>query len=494
MDTPSQFQVFTDTGETSREKENFQNYLFKDIDYRNKPVAVSFRRSDFRAVKMQNMHFFKNNFDRADFVNAYLKETTFDECNFGTDFFNTVFEKCTFKGNNFDTSTLNNNRYFDCCFENEHILNTTNRQAFYSNCTFKNCIYEMNSFEDINFDNCIFENINFAEMGAYNFSFTSCSFKNFTVDPDYLGSYLFKHSPLEQTQFMYRGDGLALNNNLIEDLKTLSIFYLQSSRLFEAFNMTLLYRQYSKQELSILGYLDNILDQIGTDKHDLRKFDQINRIIKAIIFYANSTVISIEETFYIIGQFENKRISFDNMHDQLQYVNNIYFLKQNIESILFETGDLSHVNPLSEIYCEITIEESSYEEFKTMMSEYLNSISSNYGIPELNNYKILGTRKGSLIVEIIGYATGIYVLITILKSIFVRTLEIKVEYTIYKKTHQLLEENNRKLKDLETDVNIARRILSTPSDEILTKARPLSLLMKNFSVFPNALVKGKKHI
>ncbi|WP_255155426.1 hypothetical protein, partial [Ferruginibacter sp. HRS2-29] len=267
-----------------------------------------------------------------------------------------------------------------------------------------------------------------------------------------------------------------------------------SGRLFEAFNMTLLYRYYSKKELSIVNYLGNVLDRVATDNHELRKSDQIQRIIKALIFYANSNIISLEETVYTIGQFENKSVSFDSLQDQLQYQNNIYFLKQNIESLLFEEKDFINIDPLKEIYCEISIEERYYEEFKLLLNEYFNSVSNGYGIPELSNYNIIGTRKGSLVIEIIGYAIGIYVLITILKSILIRTLEIKVEYTIYRKTHQLLEDNKMSLKDLEGDINIVRRILNKPSDEIVTKAKPLSLLMKQFSVFPNTLVKRKKHI
>ncbi|MDR2166407.1 MAG: pentapeptide repeat-containing protein, partial [Clostridiales bacterium] len=61
---------FASTGSTSREKEDFTYTLFENIDFMQDDSPVSFFRSDFRGAKFVNVIFYRNNFDRADFISS----------------------------------------------------------------------------------------------------------------------------------------------------------------------------------------------------------------------------------------------------------------------------------------------------------------------------------------------------------------------------------------------------------------------------------------
>jgi uncharacterized protein YjbI with pentapeptide repeats len=491
MDLPILNKTFFDTGNALREQENFQHFLFKDLNFKNRKEPISFFRSDFRGVKIENVQFYKNNFDRADFINSYITNTTFDNCFFGTDFLNVIFHKVEFRNNMEDTCSFHNCSFVDCAFESETVINTSNRNSTYSNCHFSNCNWEKNSFEDIHYIQTSFKNISFAEMCAYNLDFTGCNFENTSVDPDYLGSYLIKKTELKDLNYIYRGQGISLTGKIEADLETLSRFYFSNHRYYEAFNTVLLYSHYNKFKESISGFFERILHLITQDKHYLRRTEQLNRLIRILIFYSDSALIPSKDFYLIIGIMENFSIPFESINDKILYQNNLQLLKETVQTNIFELG-IWDFDSVGITYAEIEIDEDDFALFKTNLAGFYDSLIEEYGITDFGTgYEILGTRKGSLIVEIAGVAVGIYGLATIAKSILAKVMEIKMEYLITHKNIELLVSDNFKdMKEWEKKVIIARKIQEKPSDELFKKAGPLIKLMKSFHIFPNAFFKG----
>ena len=491
MNLPILNKTFVDNGVTLREQENFQHFLFKDLNFKDRKEAISFFRSDFRGVKIENVQFYKNNFDRADFINSYITNTSFDKCTFGTDFSNVIFNKVKFNSNVEDTCAFYNCSFIDCFFEKENVINTTNRNSKYLRCEFSNCTFEKNSFDDIHYTQTTFKEISFAEMGAYNLDFTSCNFESTIVDPDYLGSYMIKETDLKGLNYSYRGREIPLTGEIQVDLQTLSRFYIENRRFYEAFNTVLLSNSYNKFGDSIKTFFENILHLILKDEHELRRTEQLTRIIKILIFYSDSQVIDSSDLFFIIGILDNTIIPFESINDKILFNNNLQVLKDTIQTNLFElikwNFELTKIT-----YAEIEIDEADFPLFRTSLSEFYISLDKEYGVCDIEpGYEIIGTRKGSLIVELAGYAVGLYCLATIAKSIMSKAMEIKMEYAISQKTTQLLlSDKSEAIAEWEKKVIIARRIQKKPSDELFQKAHPLVKLMKSFHIFPNTSFKG----
>ena len=483
---------FIDTGVSDRSTENFQHQIFENMDFTIRSEPISFYRSDFRSVRMNNMKFYKSDFDRADIVNAFISDSEFIESKWGTDFINTFFIRSRFSKNQMDTCTINNCCFDSCEFIEERVVNTANRGSTYKNCSFENCSFEMNSFNDITFIGSSFSNIDLSNMGAYDLTFENCKFRNVMVDPDYFGSYLFKNSSIEELTYAYRGNDFSLTGDVKQDLRSLAIFYQESGRFYEAFNTTLLFRYYDKSPGSVIPHFERIISNILSNSNILVKQDQLNRIIKTLIFYSGSEVLSASEIFYFIGYMGELNLDFFSLKDKLIFLSNIDMLAKTIESNLFDYPQVYSVAEFNQIYAEIQINEEDLEGFKASFDAFFRSTMSEYGHNDDAGYYITGIRKGSLIVEIIGYGVGFYVLATILKSTISKLLEIRMEYRLFKKADRVIEEKINDITELVKSAPAIRKAMAPPSEELLKKAIPLSQLMKQFYIFPNAVLKGRK--
>lgn len=350
----------------------------------------------------------------------------------------------------------------------------------------------MNSFNDLNFIKCSFKSIDFANMGAYDLTFDGCHLKAVTMDPDYFGSYLFKNTHIDNIEFTYRSKEFRLSGSFFDDLQSLAIFYLEHGRYYEAFNTTLLFRHFAKVPVSIFSYFEKLIGLIKEESNNLIKQEQINRIIKILIFYTNSELLKPDELFYFVGWLKELKLDFFTLSERLSFLNNIDLLSKTIEAYLFDFKPTSIKDDFRPIYAEIQIAEADLGEFEIALNDFFNEFMSENELPEQSGYHILGTRKGSLIVELIGYAIGLYVLATILKSTVSKFFEIKIEYSLTIKAQKLIREDINTTDDLTKIAPLIRKTMAPPSDEIFKKAKPLANLMKQFHLFPNALVERRK--
>ena len=212
-----------------------------------------------------------------------------------------------------------------------------------------------------------------------------------------------------------------------------------------------------------------------------------------LVFYSDSWALYYEELFFIIGLLESDKIQFESLTSRLKYKSHLQILEDTINSNLFELY-LWNFDPEQIIYTEIEIDENDFEIFQNELLKFLSDAEIEYGVDHTNgSYEIIGTRRGSLIVEIAQYAVGAYCLATIAKSVISKGMEIRMEYKIAKKTTKMLETGSiDDLKKWEEKVKISRRIQKKPSDELFLKATPLIKLMRSFNIFPNAFIKRIK--
>ncbi|MDE6606915.1 MAG: hypothetical protein K2K54_04055, partial [Lachnospiraceae bacterium] len=69
MNSFSIYNLFCKQNEEKVEKQDLTYQIFKDLDYTKLMYKTSFYRSDFRGSKFENVTFYQNNFDIADFIN-----------------------------------------------------------------------------------------------------------------------------------------------------------------------------------------------------------------------------------------------------------------------------------------------------------------------------------------------------------------------------------------------------------------------------------------
>ena len=488
--------IFVDTGISSRKYENFQNFIFRDLDLKSDKEPISFYRSDFRGVTIIKFRFWKNNFERCDFINAYISDTTFEECHFGTDFTNIIFDRVIFKANFQDTCAFYNCLFLNCQFEKENITQTVIRNCEYTQCIIKDCTFDKNAFDDITFTKSSFQNITLADMGALNFSFDVCTFENVILDPDYSGSYLIKNSSMIGIRYEYRGHEIPLSGNFIEDYMTLSMFYLEEKRYYEAFNSTILYHHTSGTYDSLIPFFRQILDKINSDIHFIRRLEQLERCVAIIKFYGISGIIPALDSYYMIGMLRELELSGFRFKDKIAFEQVLQDLDAMLQNSFLQPWIWESINPFSLVMAEVQIDDSDLDLFKMGFNEYLKQLLKDMNKPYNSNaFQIIGIRNGSLIVQFVSYAIAIFGLAKIIKSTISEIYSIKLEFEIQKQVIKLISEG--KTDDtavFQKNIQTARKIINEPSDDLLKKSDKLSSLFKRFNIYANTLSNGRHRL
>ncbi|MBS1529673.1 MAG: hypothetical protein JSU01_05170 [Bacteroidetes bacterium] len=479
--------IFVENGNSSRKFENFQNFTFKDLDFKGSADPISFYRSDFRGATITKVYFWKNSFERCDFINSYISDSTFEECHFRTDFTNIIFERVFFNSNFEDTCAFYNCMFLNCTFQHERVTETVTRNCEYNECIINGCSFDKNAFDDITFFKTTLQDISLADMGAINLSFDQCTFENVVLDPDYLGSYLVKNTSMANIRYEYRGHEIPLSGELIEDFRTLSLFFMQERRYNEAFNLTILYNFHSKSNASLSVFFKQIVEAVNTDFHILRHVEQLTRYVAIIKFYGVSAMINAKDLFYMIGLLKSTDTSSVRIRDRVAFEHSIYDLENTFQTVLLQPWMWDSIDPFALVMAEVKIDESDLDLFKENYLAYLDQLLKDLRQPSIHpEFQIIGVRKGSLVIEFISYAIAVYGLARIIKAIFSEIYSIRLEFEIHKKTIRLISESDVKSPLLlKKNIVAARKIINEPSDDLLKNSNKLSVLLKRFKIYTN---------
>jgi uncharacterized protein YjbI with pentapeptide repeats len=474
---------FYDNGEEKREEENFQNYLFKNIDLRVSEKNISFFRSDFRSAKIIASHFYKNNFDRADFTDSYIEDSTFSECYFGTDFINTYFRNVRFQENIFETCTVHD-CYFDTCeFTKDKISGTGYKNCVFINCKILNSEYEMNTLTDLSFANSEFISICFADSNSQNLDFKNCVFSGFTIDPDCIGSYLFSKTELHNIKFKYLGKAFSISDEMSTTIQSLQNFYLEKKRYPEFLNCILIYDSLVKSNRNISEVFKAALQKIMLDDHSLRKRSNISNIFRLLKFYSDGNMILCVDFCNIINTLENTDCTSLSMIDMLEFKNQVTTIKALFENSLLDETSGKLLDDKRPMYLEIKTEEEDYPEVNELLNSIFTQVRDEYfpGNEVSEIYQVVGLRKGSLYVDIIGYTGAVMALCTAIKSL----IKVYVLYNFSKAVVNLIDKD-KKTNDLKKAAEILPILMRGTSDNMRDYATRLSRRMKSIKIFPNS--------
>ncbi len=400
------YKKFIDDGNDKRESENFQQFLFKDLDFSRSDTPISFYRSDFREVKIEKVIFMSNEFERADFTDSYVTDSSFISSHFGTDFINVYFNNVIFENSLFDTCTFLRCIFNSCRFSSGHIINSTVQDCNFYDCTLNEIELKENTFEEIDFENTHFKGINLANMTSKDFRFRNCNYDKLTIDPDYLGSYVIEGDFFNDIQFEYRGHVIEVFQEKGDTIEALINLWRKSNRFYEVFNLLILHRQFKNSKNDLSDILITIIDRLSKVNHPSIRAYNLRGILKTMTFYSTTEYLSIREylalismlesiidvknDFNVYGQFKAFSSYFENV-----LVDNPSKGEDLIVQAKFNLKDVNNV-------------EEQLQEWLRETEEY---VITNKIIDAQKLYEIIGVEKGSIVITIFASLSFLLILI-----------------------------------------------------------------------------------
>lgn len=491
--------TFADDGNSKREKENFQGFLFNKLDMSDRKVPISFYRSDFRGAKFQDVSFHGNNFSNSDFIDSSVINTSFEKVKFNyAEIYNSYFEKSSFANSVFSSTSLIKLVYKNCTIENSKFDVNTFRECKFSNCKISDSIFEKNSMDDVEFEKTSFKNIDLSNMTAINLFFSDCKFENVIIDADYLGSYFFKGKFFDNLKLKYRGKVFDLDISQSDLLNNLFKILMERGRYYEAINIVIQKNLLHNEKKSIFSLVQMASEQLFKEKSQLKRTYQFDKIFRLLEYYINTGYVSLSDYFKIIGYFENIELSKLDFLDEISFLEKLNRLKTLLERMDLTMSFIENSADERQILMEVTIDEADKKRFEKYFESVMEDIGKKLSVKEIP-YQIIGSRKGSLIYEIVAYSGAALVFMKILLA-FVKTtrqtihesIHLAIDYRIDSKALLLSKrlggrDQLKKMKDLKEYQLLSKKTLGKTSDVTSEDVEKLLPLIKSAIIYPNAL-------
>lgn len=496
---------FSENGSKKREQENFQGYVFANVNEKESGIETSFYRSDFRGAKFSECHFFKNNFSNADFIDSSINRTFFDNCQFKfTEIYNTYMDGVSFDKVLMDSASLVKVVCADCAFEKTKFVATTFRECTFNSCKIENCSFSKNSIDGVDFVKTSFSNVDLSNMTAINLTFSDCTFDNLIIDADYLGSYFFKGNLMDKIKLKYRGKIFDLNISQSDLLLNLFKIYFQAERYYEAINVLIQKNLLEKSFSSIFPLLRIVIDALVKEKNKLKRTYQIEKIFFLLEFYFNTGYVAITDYFMSIGYIDSLDFINSDFFEKLGYQEKLGRLKLILSEIDLSEAFLETLRANQKFVLEIKIERKDKKRFENLFELLVSKISSRLSF-EGDAYEIKSIRPGSLNYEIVIIAGMGLALLKAIKlairgarGVMNEGFQLAIDYRLNLRALRYAQDVTSdaqlqklvKVRKVQTQSQIK---MSNENDEIITKeAAKLIPLMKSLKILPNALVNGDK--
>jgi len=489
---------FYDNGNNKRIKENFQGYLFNQINLSDSEHPISFYRSDFRGTKFKDCSFYKNDFSRADLIDSVIENSSFQSCLFRySELFNSFFSKTTIIDAQFKSASFSRLFFYDCLLESGQLQDVTVRDCSFQKCKIVKTSFVKNSFDEVKFEKCHFAEVDLSNMTAINLYFTDCTFKDLIIDADYLGSYFFKGTYFKEVRIKYRGKFFNLEMSKQELIENLFKIFLESNRYYEALNLFIQKNLLQDIYRSPFDITKRIIRQVLAESNFLRRSYQLEKIFHIYEFYFNTNVISIGDYYQLFAFFDELVVTDLTLQEQITIANSVQRLKS-----LFDIVNLSHdfINSVNGdvALLEITVSDQNenlfLQEFESFLKHLFDSEFSKEQV-----YVVIGKRKGSIIYEIaINASVGVLLLralkisLKYLRSIGNELSQIVIDFSV---TRKLLGEVKKaksidRLKQIRKFQKLSSEVVQRADKQNDADANKLTSMIQSAKYFPNAFLKS----
>lgn len=433
------------------EAQNMSYSVFENIDFHQVPYTISFFRSDFRGAKFQKVLFYKNNLDRADFLNSIFIECSFDKINFGCcQMKNCYFENVSFTNNFYRNTSIHSCTFKNCKFPDEKFLINMQRCRLV-NCDFIGCDFEMSTTDSDEFENCKFIDTNLATMHAENHNFIKCTFRNTFFDSSYYFGYFISKCSLHDVYFLYRGEYVDF-----KDINCAST--IQLLRNEHRYNDLINVLKYNHEENKIIFEIKEGI-QYFSNYHYGRMLE-LNFIFKTLILSALYEELDFEVLYNILSFFQDEKWETYSSNEKIE----IGALIQKLQNSLFVADHsydyLSSINLQKMSALTVQFESDDLDECLNNAQRFINDFSN------IEYWKLIDKKQGSWFLT---FAVPTVVLLSILPSVIKKYadvyFDIKVKRVLSKKLLSKLDStrlSTDQIKNIESAIHLANLTMAEP--------------------------------
>lgn len=478
----SKYKRYYFDGDRNQSQRNFQGYLFEDLNFGEISESVSFYRSDFRGSKFLNFKLINNNFDRADFIDSYIEFGRIEKCQFGTDFLNTYFSKVSFYKNDFESCSFSNCTFDHCEFYGDLFQEVGMRNCTFSDCLFEGVDFSMNTVDEVFFEKTSFNVIDFSNQTAINIHFVNCKFNEFKIDPDYIGSYFIRGDFLGEITFVYRGHEISLLEEQHEIFEGLITLYIENNRYYEALNMLF---QKTMLDNSIGEELVNILKNLFREQIVIVKSYHIEKCLDVIQFYLFERGLQLSVFFFILPVVEKLLENSNELGSRVKHLNKASLIRHYLEEeLLFRIVHTDEFEGKS-FLIELEIGTNDREYAISVVKSFFNDLEKEIRISDdIKLYEIVNVKSGSIIMDVICYASLLVPLSYVYKRVRRNFNEVAVDYA-YRKAAVKLLNNVESVEDMKEAHKIAKSYFKNDVNN-LESFKGFREVLKSIKVFVNA--------
>jgi len=409
--------IFVKNDSNKRERENFRNFIFDNLEIDN-DMQFSFYRSDFRGAHFNNCTLTNILFDMADFIDTTFLNLKFSKIEWGlSEIKNCYFDNVHFSNNTY-SSSIQKSIFHNCHFINESFKAIAHNVTFVD-CSFTNCDFESATFEDIKFINTNFNNCELSTMHAENFSFEYCRLTNVVWGIEYWFTYLIYRSEFDDIKLKYRGEYVDMNKD--KDLFAGILLDLKKSKNYvEYLNIMILMQIFSGiNTISIFNhnieYNNAFYDLLQSD-NEMHRNKQMVGMFKLMQFYFFRDNFSLYDTMYILELVNSLDLSKLQSSEALQYRAEIYKMNEVFTTVPFEYKQIVELPYEYKISATIGLDFERQEDAEAFLNKIFLKLTRQLQIDDDMPYIIIDTKKGSWQFQIISSAILITMLLKIIKS------------------------------------------------------------------------------
>lgn len=436
--------IFKDDRGPTREKEDFTYTTFSDFQGKASKEPISFYRSDFRGASFSNCHFYKNNFDRADFISGIFRDCGFENVNIGaSEIKNCYFYNTIFTGNQYNHTSIQESTFENCRFFDEHLL-LNMKNCTLINCEIYSCTFERSTTESITFKNCKIYSTDMATMHAESHKFIGCSICDTSMGISYIFGYLFYNTDLGNIEILYRGEKVNLT------LETMTCYANQlwgEQRYHEFLNINVLCGKIPELPDTVSHIFESILHESPC----LRKLE-ISSVFSVLYFYVENNVIPypvFTELLIRLERFSWKKFTSE---ERFIYLAGVEHLKLFIENGGYDKEFiLSAINAhaVVSIHCNT----DNYEIAQKSACEFLNSLCKHLGLA--SNFEVVDAQRGSWTLTFVVVAAVALLIPKIISESVNVYLEISTKIQINKHIQNELKKQDMSSAELKAITDIA---------------------------------------
>lgn len=446
---------------------NLSYKLFDDLDYTDNELIVSFYRCDFRGSKFNNCVFYKNPFGRADFIDAYICNSKFQEVNWGSCLFeNTTFENIHFTRNRYKGVSARYTHFRKCTFNKETIV-TNMFDCIYHECTFVDCLYEKSSISNVQFINCTFIRTDISQCHAEQLKFDSCALEEVFLGLPFWATYLFKNTYINRFAFKYRGEIVDI---IREDYFTSSfIEFWENGRLYEFINAHIISKQLSMQS-DLLSIVEKVFQKLIDFPAKIRKKNilDILDMLEFYFSYDNIDFITYNSIIEYINSNGWTNYPFDEI---IEYSSKIFKINILMSNFMYNYKYLYTISTNQKCKCIFRLNYKTKDDAINYLTSVFNAANNNLcnGYYNFPLFEVNDVSSGSIVLTISSWALLAILVSYSAKRVFHNLESIKIEHALNVAIQRQLSDktNTCSLTDIDKVGKIAAKynLINTDDDD-----------------------------